>query len=204
MKNVTIGIVLVVLVVIGIVVLVGVRARGKVHKDLMLVLVVPSAEGIQKGTQVKMKGIPVGEVQGVELGKKNVTVLCRIDRGYREKVRKDSRFAIKKVSLFSGERYIDITPGSESAPAFEDMDTVIVKGGFLSWLKRIREKYRKDLGKEGESKLEKLKKYLSLPPEKRKAFKKEIEELFQWFEEQPQLPESLKEEIEKMKEEEAI
>ncbi len=84
---------------------------------------IPEAGGLREGAQVRLAGVPVGNVRHVRISSypdraRSVEVVMRVARTYRDQVRTDSVASIETVGLL-GESYVDIargTPGQEVVP----------------------------------------------------------------------------------------
>lgn len=86
------------------------------------------AGGVELGTPVRVSGVKVGKVtdikflppDGAEARERGVSLKLRlnISRTVRNNVRADSQFFVNQAGII-GERYIEITPGSASAPVLE-------------------------------------------------------------------------------------
>jgi phospholipid/cholesterol/gamma-HCH transport system substrate-binding protein len=80
-----------------------------------ITIVFKDAAGIDTGTPVRMSGVNVGKVLGVELSQNNeALVRIGIDSGV--DIPQGSRFTIATQGLL-GERYLSITPASPQAPS---------------------------------------------------------------------------------------
>ena len=111
-------------------------------------VVFPDTGGLRIGSPVKLSGVQVGSVRGILLptdpGSNGIEVRFRIQSMYSSRVRADSRAAIRYLQLVSGEKYIEITPGTEAAGALAPGGVLAVEEGteFLERGKDIAE----DLG----------------------------------------------------------
>jgi len=94
---------------------VGGESRLFVQKSYYSVIF-PNAEGLRVGSPVKMAGVQVGTVTDVSLStdpeKSGIQVEVGVDRAYAERVREDSRAALRILQLLSGEKFVEIIPGS--------------------------------------------------------------------------------------------
>jgi len=84
-------------------------------------VVFPSAEGLVVGSPVKMSGVIVGSVSDIHLstdpGTTGIEVEVGVDHTYAERIREDSRAALRILQLLSGEKFVEVVPGSpESGP----------------------------------------------------------------------------------------
>jgi len=94
-------------------------------------VIFPSAEGLVVGSPVKMSGVVVGSVQAIRLSADPDTTGIEVEVGiaqtFAERVREDSRAALRILQLLSGEKFVEIIPGSsDKAPLPERsvLDTV--------------------------------------------------------------------------------
>jgi phospholipid/cholesterol/gamma-HCH transport system substrate-binding protein len=83
-------------------------------------VVFPSAEGLVVGSPVKMSGVVVGSVQEIRLSTDpnttGIEVRIGVDNAYAPRVRDDSRAALRILQLLSGEKFVEIMPGSPDEP----------------------------------------------------------------------------------------
>jgi len=79
-------------------------------------VIFPSAEGLVQGSPVKMSGVVVGSVTAIRLstdpGTTGIEVEIGIDRAFVERIREDSRAALRILQLLSGEKFVEVIPGS--------------------------------------------------------------------------------------------
>jgi phospholipid/cholesterol/gamma-HCH transport system substrate-binding protein len=98
---------------------VGSESRLFVQKSHYSVIF-PNAEGLRVGSPVKMAGVQVGAVSAVHLStdpeKSGIEVEVGVDKAYAERVREDSRAALRILQLLSGEKFVEIIPGSPQSP----------------------------------------------------------------------------------------
>jgi len=90
------------------------------------------AGGIELGSVVRVAGVKVGKVDQIkflETGRLfqgepvNISIRLQIDRRAMHMIREDSQFYITNAGII-GEKYIEITPGSQSSPAIKNDDSV--------------------------------------------------------------------------------
>jgi len=83
-------------------------------------VIFPNATGLSGGSPVKMAGVQIGSVTDIRLSTDprhgGIEVLLGIDRSYTERVREDSRAALRILQLLSGEKFVEILPGSAEVP----------------------------------------------------------------------------------------
>jgi phospholipid/cholesterol/gamma-HCH transport system substrate-binding protein len=94
----------------------------------------PNSQGLVAGGQVRLAGVTVGAVRGVEVPKKpgqDLTVHFDIERQYQHLVKTDSRVEIKTIGLL-GDKYLEVTPGSPDKPDLEpDHEIIAFRGAEL-------------------------------------------------------------------------
>jgi phospholipid/cholesterol/gamma-HCH transport system substrate-binding protein len=102
---------------------VGGEARLFVQKSYYSV-VFPTTEGLRAGSPVKMAGVEVGTVAGIQLStspeQPGIDVTVGVDRAYAGRVREDSQAALRILQLLSGEKFVEIIPGSPESPALPE------------------------------------------------------------------------------------
>ena len=89
------------------------------------------AGGIEVGSAVRVAGIKVGKVESIEFMSQSPTaedpvslkVWVSVDKRAAPSVREDSRFFVNMAGLI-GERYVEISPGSESVGVLANLSTV--------------------------------------------------------------------------------
>lgn len=91
-------------------------------------VVFPSAEGLVQGSPVKMSGVVVGSVTAVRLstdpGTSGIEVEIGIDRTYAERIREDSRAALRILQLLSGEKFVEVIPGSSDSALLPERSVI--------------------------------------------------------------------------------
>lgn len=79
-----------------------------------------SAEGLAVGSPVQMAGVRVGVVSGIRLpvdpGERGIEVELAIDRAYTQRVRGDSRAGLRVLQYLTGEKSVEVSPGSPGTP----------------------------------------------------------------------------------------
>ena len=90
------------------------------------------AGGLEEGSPVRVMGIKVGKVKKIEFdsqfkmpngGEVKLRILISIEKKAWTSIRKDSQFFIN-LSGVIGEKFLEISPGSEAAPPFQNNDVV--------------------------------------------------------------------------------
>ena len=107
-----------------------------------------SVGGLQPGAEVRLAGITVGYVADIEFGpQKRVKVKMSVKQNEQKRIRKDSIAIIETMGLM-GDRYVEITVGSENEPMIPNGGIVHSKERFgLTELAEIAEPAAKDLEK---------------------------------------------------------
>jgi len=102
---------------------VGGESRLFVRKSYYSVIF-PTAEGLRAGSPVKMSGVEVGTVASIQLSTSpeapGIEVQVGVDRAFAGRVREDSRAALRILQLLSGEKFVEIIPGSPDSPALPE------------------------------------------------------------------------------------
>ncbi|UCD57198.1 MAG: MCE family protein [Candidatus Hydrogenedentota bacterium] len=100
------------------------RRQNIFEKRYEITGVFNSVAGLQTGAEVHLAGINVGYVKDVKFSPTNeVEVVMKISSGQAERIRADSVASIKTMGLM-GDRYVEITVGSQEEP-------VILAGGAI-------------------------------------------------------------------------
>ena len=89
-----------------------------------------AGQGLLPGADVKVRGVNIGEVEGVKLENLKARVTLAIDTG--QKIPRDAKAIIRPKTLF-GEKFVDIEPGSREGegPYLQDGDEIKeTLGGF--------------------------------------------------------------------------
>ena len=94
----------------------------------------PNTQGIVGGNQVRLAGVIVGAVRGIEVPRvpgQDLTIHFDIERKYQHLVKTDSRAEIKTIGLL-GDKYLEVTPGSTDKPDLEpDHEIMAFRGAEL-------------------------------------------------------------------------
>lgn len=91
----------------------------KSEKDLVAYF--DTVAELKEGNPVKMEGVPVGKVSGIEIRDGRIAVVMSVDK--KAPVKSDSVASIRLTSLL-GTSYVNITFGSETAPIAKNMDVL--------------------------------------------------------------------------------
>jgi phospholipid/cholesterol/gamma-HCH transport system substrate-binding protein len=98
--------------------------RSQVH----YFVVFPSVEGMGEGSPVKMNGVQIGSVTGVELSmdatREGIEVEIGVDANYRQRIRTDSKASLKILQLLSGEKYVELSGGTPGVNELPDGATI--------------------------------------------------------------------------------
>ena len=88
------------------------------------VTTVPSSVGLKSGSPVLMGGVQIGTVQQVRLvpdpKAKGIALRLSVDRAFAERIRHDSIASVGYITLLSGEKFVNISPGDPAQPALQD------------------------------------------------------------------------------------
>ncbi len=94
----------------------------------------PNSQGIVGGNQVRLAGVIVGAVRGIEVPRvpgQDLTIHFDIERKYQHLVKTDSRAEIKTIGLL-GDKFLEVTPGSRDKPDLEpDHEIMAFRGAEL-------------------------------------------------------------------------
>lgn len=82
----------------------------------------PETIQLAREADVRIAGVPVGKVKQIKPGDKGALVTIELDDRYAPRPL-DTRAILRQKTLL-GETYVELTPGSESAPALEDGGTL--------------------------------------------------------------------------------
>ncbi len=91
----------------------------------------PNSQGLVEGNQVRLAGVTVGAVRGVEVPKKpgeDLLVRFDVEKRYQHLIRVDSRVEIKTIGLL-GDKYLELTPGKANSASLPPDSEVLVKHG---------------------------------------------------------------------------
>lgn len=96
-----------------------------------LTTLLPNAGGLTEGAPVTVAGQQVGQVKSIEFipierqrDDNHLVLKLEISEKTREQIRRDSQARLKFQSMVSGERYVDITPGTPGAAVLVEGDTL--------------------------------------------------------------------------------
>ncbi len=87
-----------------------------------------NTDGLRLGSPVKMAGVQVGSVREIHLptdpGRMGIEVVLSVGKAYASRVREDSKAALRYLQVLSGEKYVELIPGSPSRPALPVGSTI--------------------------------------------------------------------------------
>ncbi len=93
-------------------------------KRIQYSVVFDHASGLLVGAPVRMAGVEIGTVTAIDLptdpGESGIDVHIGIDPVYAERVRGDSRAALRLLQILTNEKYVEIVPGSPQSPLLAD------------------------------------------------------------------------------------
>lgn len=98
--------------------------------------VIQDATGLLAASKVKMAGLDVGQLGNMELAGRQARITLKIAADL--VIHKDATIAVKAIG-FLGDRYIEIHPGSDSAPVLEE-GGYIAEGGATGSLDQLTAK----------------------------------------------------------------
>jgi phospholipid/cholesterol/gamma-HCH transport system substrate-binding protein len=80
----------------------------------------PNTNGLQVGSPVRLAGVQVGTVTDIHLAEDpnrlDIDVLFSVDAALRSRIRADTKASLKVLSLLSGDRFLELTPGTPTEP----------------------------------------------------------------------------------------
>ena len=86
-------------------------------------VVFSNTTGLSEGSPVQMSGVLVGGVQSIRLSadpeESGIEVVIGVDERYAQRIREDSAAALRILQLLSGEKFVEVTPGSPTVPALD-------------------------------------------------------------------------------------
>lgn len=78
----------------------------------------PNSLGLVEGNQVRLAGVTVGAVRGIDVPRQpgsDLTIHLDIEKRYQHLVRTDTRVEIRTIGML-GDRYLEVSPGSPGMP----------------------------------------------------------------------------------------
>lgn len=92
----------------------------------------PTTDGLRLGSPVKMAGVQMGSVREIHLptnpSSEGIEVVLSVGKSYAARVREDSKAALRYLQVLSGDKYVEITPGSPTRAALEPGSTIRPSG----------------------------------------------------------------------------
>jgi phospholipid/cholesterol/gamma-HCH transport system substrate-binding protein len=90
---------------------------------------VKSAQSLKEGAAVQLRGIKVGTVQSIEFKNlETLEIIMGVNQKYHEWIKKDSVIAFKTQGVL-GDKFLEISGGTETSPAVADGDVLITNEG---------------------------------------------------------------------------
>lgn len=111
-----------VLIVVVAIFLVGGR-QGIFSKSVEIYARFNSVEGLKKGAAVRLLGIDVGSVSEIRIWNNVALVDMKVFSDSRKFIKADSRAMLETEGLV-GNKFVALTPGTESAPSVQPLDTI--------------------------------------------------------------------------------
>jgi len=114
-REITVGttLMLALVIVAALILILGKESPFSAHQ--VFTTSVTNSQGLKTGSPVLMDGVQIGTVEGIalprELGKTGIELELGIDAKYRERVREGSVASVGYITLLSGEKFINISPG---------------------------------------------------------------------------------------------
>ena len=106
---------------------------GLLKRTLHYKIVFENADGLSIGSPVKMAGVQIGTVTDLELptdpGRAGIQAEVGIDKDYAARVREDSRAALRTLQILTGEKVVEISPGSPDATQLPEDATIELAPG---------------------------------------------------------------------------
>ena len=97
-------------------------------------LKVLDANGIASGSPVRLAGVQVGTITGVEFPSDpnvlTIEVKLAVDQAFRNRIRKDTRAQVKILTMLGGDKYVELTPGTMSAEELPEDSYIEVPASF--------------------------------------------------------------------------
>lgn len=97
--------------------------RGRSYRTVLT-----NTDGLRVGSPVKMAGVQVGSVRDIrlpsDLEHSGIEVEVTVGNAYVDRIREDTRASQRLLQVLSGEKYVDLTPGTASRPALPEGGTI--------------------------------------------------------------------------------
>jgi phospholipid/cholesterol/gamma-HCH transport system substrate-binding protein len=114
------------------------QALFRARDDYYLLL--PNAEGLKVGSPVKLVGVQIGAVAGIELPDtpdlQDIRVTMKIDQTYSQRIREDTEAHLRNISLLGGEKFIELSLGSEEHPPLPPESEILASATDMEILTR--------------------------------------------------------------------
>jgi virulence factor Mce-like protein len=114
------------LAVIALVTFLGFKKELPFQEHFEVRAVFTSANGVKANSPVRIAGVNVGKVTGVEGRGEHAVVTMRIDEKGRP-LHRDATFAIRPRIFLEGNFFVDVAPGTNRAPEVDDGDTIPIQ-----------------------------------------------------------------------------
>jgi virulence factor Mce-like protein len=127
LSNLTVG--AIVLAVIALGTFLGFRKEIPFRHHYEFSAAVKSANGIRKGSPVRIAGVNVGKVVGIRRagpGESAARITMRLEKKGMP-LHEDARVAIRPRIFLEGNFFVDVQPGSPSAPEIDEGDTIPIQ-----------------------------------------------------------------------------
>ncbi len=124
LSNVAVGLIVIVVVAIG--TFLGFNKGIPLLPHYEFSAVVKNANLVRKGSPVRIAGVNVGKVSKIERtgpGESSARITMRLDKKGMP-IHKDARVAIRPRIFLEGNFFVDVQPGSPSAPTIDEDDTI--------------------------------------------------------------------------------
>jgi phospholipid/cholesterol/gamma-HCH transport system substrate-binding protein len=112
------------LVILALAVMAVSNESGVLFERTEYVVRFDDATGLVVGAPVRMAGVEVGSVVAIRLptdpGGRGIRVGIAVDPAYAERVRRDSRAALRILQFLTNEKFVEVTPGSPDSPALPE------------------------------------------------------------------------------------
>jgi len=124
-QDVTVGALVALALLVLAVAIMAVGGESKLFASKAVYKVVfPTVDGLVEGSAVKMAGVQVGTVSAVRLSadpaQSGIEIEIGIDETYARRVREDSRAKLRILQFLTGEKFVEITPGSSEFPVLPE------------------------------------------------------------------------------------
>ena len=124
-QDVTVGALVALALLLLAVAIMAVGGESKLFASKSVYRVVfPAVDGLVVGSAVKIAGVQVGTVSAVRLSadpaQSGIEIEIGVDETYAQRVREDSRAKLRILQFLTGEKFVEITPGSSEFPVLPE------------------------------------------------------------------------------------